>query len=455
MPKIVSIKKVGKKPQRCITVGADDGLFIVNDNIITHNSPEFVMRLYNDAKGRIESRLRGNYWGRTILDSSPNDIESPIDKYILQEAHKNPKNLIIKGAEYDWRPEDYENPDDRFPVFKGGKGRPPQIVPEHEVDQYSPTDLEWVPKEKKQYYIDDLLKSLKDISGIPSGQKSRFIMDHRLIDNIFMTEFRSIEGHIFASVKEDPTHCIWDQIKDIFFEYNLARYSFYYKPHIPRCLAVDLALTGDNLGLAMGHLELDRIKNEPIFVVDMQIVVSPLGGRISLDAIKFFIKDLVHLGNIHLEAVSFDNFQSESLIQYLNSIEIDTRKLSVDKEVGPYLNLLSYITTGRVKSGRNCYFKNELKTLEYAKRKRTGTTKIDHSSGPTMSYGGGENAWEKERCGINAKDVSDATTAVLELLNQVFPYGPTEVWNPDRIVVSEKQRKEDLNKSLKNLGLTF
>jgi len=418
-------------------------------------SPDYVMRMYNDAKGRIESRLRGNYWGRTILDSSPNDIESPIDNYILTEAHKNPKNLIIKGAEYDWRPEDYQEPDKRFPIYKGGKGRPPQIVPDHEVGNYSPTDIEWAPVEKKQYYIDDLLKSLKDISGIPSGQKSRFITDHRLIDNIFMTEFRSIEGHIFASVKEDPAHCIWDSIKDIFFNYNIGKYSFYYKPHIPRVLSVDPALTGDNASLAVSHYELCPIKKENIVVVDMLIVISPLGGRISLDAIKYFIKDLIEIGGIHLEAVSFDNFQSESMIQYLTSIGIETKKLSVDRDITPYINLLSLITTGRLKAGRNLYFKNELKTLEYSKRPRTGTVKVDHSSGPTLSYEGGEKAWEVDKCGMNQKDASDSVCASVELLKQCFPYGATEVWNPDRINISDKQKDDDLNNTLKSLGLRF
>ena len=46
MPKIVSITPAGKKAQRCITVAADDGLFVLGNNIVTHNSDDYIMRMF-------------------------------------------------------------------------------------------------------------------------------------------------------------------------------------------------------------------------------------------------------------------------------------------------------------------------------------------------------------------------------------------------------------------------
>ena len=46
MPKITSIKKIGENvPQKCITVKNPDGLFVLENGLITHNSSEYIMRL--------------------------------------------------------------------------------------------------------------------------------------------------------------------------------------------------------------------------------------------------------------------------------------------------------------------------------------------------------------------------------------------------------------------------
>ena len=45
MPKIVSIKPIGVEKQRCIKVTAEDGLFVLDNGLITHNSSDYIMRL--------------------------------------------------------------------------------------------------------------------------------------------------------------------------------------------------------------------------------------------------------------------------------------------------------------------------------------------------------------------------------------------------------------------------
>jgi hypothetical protein len=185
MPKIVSIKSVGIKPQKCISVSAPDGLFIVNDSIITHNSDTYIWQLYNDLKKRVESRMKGHYLGRTILDSSPNELESPIDTYCMYEADKNEKNLVIKGSVWDWCPEEVPNVNVRFPLYLGHEGKPPRVITPTEEPLYPRECVLKVPEYYRQYFIDDVYKSLKDYAGIPTSSNTKVLHDHSKIDEIF------------------------------------------------------------------------------------------------------------------------------------------------------------------------------------------------------------------------------------------------------------------------------
>lgn len=146
------------------------------------------MRLYNDAKSRIGTRMKGNYFGRSILDSSPNSLTNPIDDYIVNYASADDSNFIVKGSMWEWEPEEYEEDfknGDVFKVFTGGKGQPPRILEDNDpllsdpnVDQ---TKIITVPAKgtdgkMKQYFIDDLPKSLKDRAGIPTDQQTTSLL---------------------------------------------------------------------------------------------------------------------------------------------------------------------------------------------------------------------------------------------------------------------------------------
>ena len=418
-------------------------------------SDEYIYRLWNDTKGRIRSRMDEDYYGKSILDSSPNDIESPIDDYIVNHAHKDPSNYIIQGSKWEWYPEEYKEDietNNFFKVFKGGKGRPPQIIAEGLESNFDPTEIVKVPMKLKYEFEDALIKSMKDYAGIPSGSPDKLISDHSLIEKVFNTDFRSVYTHIFASIKEDPTHHIWNTIRDTFFEKKLDKYYFYYKPHLPRMFAVDSALTGDMAAIAIGHVEKIKEINDNIFIMDMIIPISPLGGRINLDAIKYFIKDLVELGNMYMVGGSFDGFQSETVINYLNSINIPTVLKSVDKTIDPYIYLVSLINTGRLRTGRNIYFKNNLKSIQMTRRKESGTVKVDHTQGKLGDAQPDAN-WETDGfSGANAKDCSDAVAAVCDSLRAEFPIA-YELWEENKIVVTKEIIQENLDNFLNQKGL--
>ena len=46
MPRVKTITKIGENvPQRCIRVKNEDGLFVLANGLVTHNSPEYILRL--------------------------------------------------------------------------------------------------------------------------------------------------------------------------------------------------------------------------------------------------------------------------------------------------------------------------------------------------------------------------------------------------------------------------
>jgi hypothetical protein len=259
---------------------------------------------------------------------------------------------------------------------------------------------------------------------------------------------------------DSPEELIWKQVRDLFFIKVLDKYQFWYKPHLPRVFAVDQSISGDVTAIVIAHIErriipatnLTPEQRENIYVIDMAVPITPKGGRINLDAIRYFITDLQEKGNLSLILGSFDQFQSEATMQYLKRRNFAIEKLSVDKTMDPYLNFVSIVESGRLRAGRNLHLKNNLKSLQIVRRrgsdgKKTGTRKIDHTLGEIVHEG--NTTWEMSPIGVHAKDVADATAACCELLRKhnILPY---DEWNPDEIV--EKTRDSSYE-SMKNFLL--
>lgn len=330
-------------------------------------SSEYIMRMYNDTKSRIESRMHGNYFGRSILDSSPNTLDSAIDDFIVNEAHKDPKNYIVEGSMWKWEPEDYDMTH-TFSVFIGGRGNPPRILGANDpllTDESSDrSKIIQVPESQRSFFEADLIKSLKDRAGIPSGSADNLIYDYNLIENIFNNKLVNIYTHIYAPADEMPSGLIWNQVYSNFFNKKAGRFEYYYKPHIPRCVSVDQSIKTDLTSISMSHVERLGDTGELCYVTDFTIVIAPKkGGKINLDAIRSFIIDLRDKGNLHIDHVSFDQFQSEAAVQGLQRAGFNVEILSVDRTLGPYENLISMISTGRYFCGRNIHLKNNLKEI--------------------------------------------------------------------------------------------
>lgn len=426
-----------------------------------------IMRIYNDTKSRVESRMKGNYFGRTVLDSSPNTVESPIDYYIVNDAKKDTKNYIIEGSQWKWAPEDFDM-SKTFKVFTGERGNAPKIIEtEKELESYTPSRIIEVPLELRQTFIDDIYKALKDRAGIPAGSAEKLIYDYDKIENIFIPGFKNIYTHIEAPEERPAMDLIWKQVSPIFFKDKAGKKEFWYKPWLPRCVSVDQSITGDVTCISMVHAEtkVNRFSSvlsatglanespeDVIYVVDFSITIAPMGKRINLEAIKYFIIDLRNKGNIDLVHVSYDQFQSEPLLQSLRAQGFEAERLTVDGNTGPYLYLLGLINRGNLKAGRSLYIKNNLKSLKMATevKGKAIRPKVEHEDNRPVVVTGSLN-WKTSAIGSYAKDATDSIAAAIELHRKYYPTA-LDVFDLEYIrrLTDETLQKKEAIKSVDN-----
>lgn len=426
---------------------------------------EYVMELVNKGKSRVDSRYHNCYGSGIIIDSSPDSLNNAIDHYIWYDAPKDPRNYIVNGSMWKWSPENYDLTQ-TFKVYIGGQGNPPRILEEDdpllENSENNPKIIE-VPESERQFFKDDIVEALKDRAGIPSGSANSLIYDYGKIEAIFNNGLRNMYEDIHAPAEMNPDGLIWNQIKDTFFKYRAGEYEFYYKPRIPRCVAVDQSYATDMMGISMGHVERYLDTGELIYVVDFTIAISPQkDSKSNLEAIRSFIRDLKYKGHLNIAAVGFDSFESQTTIQNLEREGFNVKKVSTDKSMDPYLNMLALINSGRIAVGRNIFLKNNLKSLNVVGgstgKGRTKKLKIDHDDSREVIKVSGDHKWETSPLGMYSKDISDSMVDMIELCRSEFPIAEEQWWGPikQEDFSSGKEREiaeKKLNSFLSKMGI--
>lgn len=144
-------------------------------------------------------------------------------------------------------------------------------------------------------------------------------------------------------------------------------------------------------------------------------VKAPRGGEIIFDDIQEFIINLKNGKHFNIKKVTFDGYQSLSLIQNLNKHGIAAEELSVDRTTVPYDSLKSVIYRGVLLAYPNYVALRELDELMLNEK-----GKIDH---PIQSFR--RSAEEHDDKG--SKDLSDALAgAVHNCLLELPP--TTSMW---------------------------
>jgi hypothetical protein len=426
---------------------------------------ERLLNFTSALRQRILNRFKNNYYARFILDSSPSNLEDPIQDWITNEARKNPENLVWTGARWDLYPWEFPNFIDynketreikksynfdvAFKLYKGGNGKPPMVLEnEAEAALFEDQDSIWCPKlqvakQGSTNYLnvakENPIRFMQDFAGIPAGQADRLFYQANWIDDCFDNHLKNIYGSVTALAQDEPEHLIWNQIKPFFFHTILNRNYFYYEPNLPRVISVDQSKSKDCTCIAMSHVERDpeRVDEHTkqsikVIVTDFTIVLVPKGGMINLDAIRYFIRDLRQLGGINVKHVSFDGYQSEPTKQFLERQGFTVDWVSVDMSNEPYFTFYDLVLHNRYFCGKNIFMKNNMKSLYQSRRKRTNTMKIDHFPGAlTYDFTGD---WTIDIAGSNAKDCCDAVTGNIELLGRYEnEFIPSKIWKKEDI----------------------
>ena len=448
---------------------------------------EKLLMFFSKLRQRITNRFKNNYYARFILDSSPSTLEDVIQSWVTYDAPKNEENLVWTGSRwslYPWEfPEfidynadtkskiEHHNFNVGFKLFKGGNGKPPAILTtESEASSFEENDTIWCPKKQvaAQGISNFLSKAqenpiefMKDFAGIPAGQADRLFYQGEWIENCFNNGLRNIYGSLTALAQDEPEHLIWNQVCGHFFYKILDKWYFYYEPNLPRVISVDQSKSKDVTCISMSHIERDAIRKDEhtgqaivVYVTDFTIVLVPKGGMINLDAIKFFIWDLRRLGGLNIKHVSFDGYQSEPTKQFLKRTGFEVDWISVDANNDPYFTFFDLVIHDRWFCGKNIFTKNNMKSLYQARRKRTGTMKIEHFPGDLIYDFIGN--WETDLAGQNAKDTTDAIAGNIQLLNKYSTeFVPSKIWKKTDVFDRDYDTLKEKNISLvlKSLNL--
>lgn len=406
-------------------------------------SPEMISRVYNDAKSRIYSRFGSRYFATTIMDSSPNDYDLPIDNYIFSgkaaaetDDEGVHRNYVVTGAH--WEQEAFKSlypqwlkTGRTFPVFRGDSGQAPEVLTEEKSNEYSKEEVYHVPIDLRNAFETDTKKMVKDYCGWPAGGEGKLIEDYHAIEQMFSSQLQNIYTAISAPANQHPEELVWNRVRDAFFiRSGRNAYEIYRAPREPRALHMDLSESGDVSGLSMAHMELNP-SGEKVVVADFTLAISPEKSRINLDAIPLFILDLARKGRVPFFRITADSYGSANIIQRLKREGFSAERLSVDRDVSPYHIFVSWMKNGRIKAGRNIFLKNNLKSLIEITNDK-GRQLIDHQKGKIVYDDGG--GWGTSAMGVNAKDISDSLTGAAFTLINDYKAVPGYQWIDDEEV---------------------
>lgn len=257
-----------------------------------------------------------------------------------------------------------------FNLFLGDLSRKPRILADDEhVPAADQPLVKAIPRDFRTEFEHDMLSAIRDIAG-----HSTFALHPYMIDTDAVARAFGQRPSILSLAETD-----FVTTRPKIFPHLFSR------PGEPRMVHVDLALSGDSAGVAIGHV--DRFvevrrsdttsETMPHICFDAVLRVKPpRNGEIEFESIRRLLYRLRELG-LNLKWVSFDTYQSRDSIQLLRQKGFTTGSQSIDADSTPYDVTKSALYDGRVAAPAHDHAKMEFIRLERDPRKGT----IDHPDG--------------------------------------------------------------------------
>lgn len=363
--------------------------------------------LYNATFTRLQSRFirpGGTIPGLMLLLSSRNAQTSFLEQHLAKQRSSHYTHVSDYPL-WDVKPASrFTMP--RFRVEVGDRVSQSRVLRPGDDTRPGARIVE-IPGEFRAPFDEDVDQALRDIAGVATFNLSPLIRDRKSVTDCVE---ESIE-HPFT--REVATITIEDDVRleDYFRIASVAKtvrsqWRPLLNPTHPRYIHVDIGLTGDALGIAMGHVagtvKLERELpdgsvsplNHPFIAIDLMLRVETTpGGEVDLAKVRSFIQYLARL--FAIRKVTFDGFQSADSIQILKKAGMEVGKLSVDRNDEAYLSLRSAMFDRRMAYANYKPFLDEVLDLE----RDSKAGKVDH---PTKATTGGK----------GRKDVADAVAGV-------------------------------------------
>lgn len=334
-----------------------------------------VLEVYNSIVRRRKSRflMKGRLFGLLCLVSSkryPGEFtDQKAEEARRQIAQYGKSDIYVSDRRlWDVKPEGTYS-SDTFQVFCGDAAHKPRIMAEGEILS---ADLDHlvvdVPIDFRSEFDRDLLSAIRDIAGMATLAIHPYILDTDAVNEAF--------GQRKSILSRDDCDFVDTTVK--LFPGRIER------PKEPRFAHIDLGLTGDSAGLAVGHvskfMEMQRggwSETLPIIEYDLLLEVKPpKQGEISFTSIRQLIYTLRDLG-MNLKWVSLDSYQSRDTIQILSGQNFVAGMQSMDVDTIAYDILKAALYDRRVRSPACARAQLEITRLERDPKKG----KIDHPPG--------------------------------------------------------------------------
>jgi hypothetical protein len=259
-----------------------------------------------------------------------------------------------------------------FDVFIGDDTRKPRILTE--TDEVPAEDRKLcmkIPLEFEEDFKKDIINALREIAGVSTLARHPYFVEVERVTDCF--------GKI-TSIFEQP---------EVDFSEKRLRIlkNCFFKPELPRFAHVDLGITGDCAGIAIGCVPdfvklADSSRGGSGYMPKVRFdgilqVVPPRGAEILFFKIREVFVALRRMG-MNIRWITYDSFESTDSMQILRQQGFVTGTQSMDvTPCVPYDLFKSALYDGRVIAPEHEAVRKEILCLE----RDSKTTKIDHPPG--------------------------------------------------------------------------
>jgi hypothetical protein len=340
---------------------------------VDKGSYDQAISLYNSISRRRKSRFlsQGTMPGILCLVSSKK-YPGQFTDIKMRQAEIDPTIFVHDKRVWDMKPSD-KFTGEWFFVFVGDMTRKPRVLADNEMMPEADRDL--VMAIPREYYSDfttgDLLNALREIAGVSTIGRSPYFLE---VNKVYAA-FNVGQSSIFNL---DETDFVGSRL-------NFAGVEVY-KPELPRFAHIDLGITGDAAGLAIGCVDdFMPMTNygtsgfmPHIHVDGVLRIVPPKNAEILFYKIRQVIVLLRDKLGMNIKWVTLDSFQSTDTQQLLRQQGFITGTESVDVvPCRPYDFLKSAIYEGRLSMPVFPWLQKEILLLERDPKKG----KVDHNAG--------------------------------------------------------------------------